>query len=438
MKIAFAYISDVDNVARGAGYVVSALRLAGNEVRFFDTFNTTIESASAKIISGNFDALMVSTMTMQFPDALRLTRLVKNKTQIPALFGGVHATVMKERILEENPEIDYVCAGEGINAAVAFAETFGTDRLQETPNLIFRDNGQIIANPCETLDNLSELPPFPWNMFSEDSILQKNRSGFTYINATRGCPYNCSFCNNGLYLKLYGRKFLRFRPAQDVIEEMQLLQNKYSPQLFFFSDEMILFDSDYARELLTSVKKQLNAPYGCMARAEHITPEITDIFAKTGCQYVGLGVECGNEEFRYKQLNKKISNSQIETAFSLLRSRKVFTSSFNIIGFPFDYDNQLTRDTIELNRMIRPDSPQVCIFYPFPGTRLYDYCIEKDLIDPEKLKNVKNLREDSVLKNVSLREKREEIEQMLTLGKSPDAVIAQRRYTPKIDKDYSH
>ncbi|MHA1470228.1 MAG: hypothetical protein ACTSSP_06655, partial [Candidatus Asgardarchaeia archaeon] len=57
-------------------------------------------------------------------------------------------------------------------------------------------------------------------------------------------------------------------------------------------------------------------------------------------------------------------------------------------GYPVDYDAQLTKETLALNVRIKPDFMGMSFFYPFPGTQLYDYCIEHDKIDPVKFDTI--------------------------------------------------
>jgi len=168
---------------------------------------------------------------------------------------------------------------------------------------------------------------------------------------------------------------------------------------------MILSNTDYAIELFQAIKKKLDVPYGCMVRVEHVNPEIIDIMASNGCRYVAMGIECGNEKFRRKHLNRRMSNQQIENAFFLAKRAGIFTTSFNMIGYPFDNDEFLTKETISLNKKISPDFVQVSIFYPFPETKLYQRCIDMDLIDFKKVENAREYFSESVLRGVSLKEK---------------------------------
>lgn len=77
-----------------------------------------------------------------------------------------------------------------------------------------------------------------------------------------------------------------------------------------------------------------------------------------------------------------MTNAQIFKAFRLLRKiPKLFITSFNMQGFPVSFDDRLSRATVRVNELVRPDHVQTTWFYPIPGTPLYDYCVERDLID---------------------------------------------------------
>jgi glycosyltransferase involved in cell wall biosynthesis len=139
-----------------------------------------------------------------------------------------------------------------------------------------------------------------------------------------------------------------------------------------------------------------------MARVEYMQPETVAAMAATGCRYVGMGIECGDETFRREHLNRRMSNTSIEAAFDLVKKAGIFVTSFNMIGYPFPNDPALTEATLRLNERIRPDFAQISIFYPFPGTELYRHCVENDLIDTERMAQAREYFSESVLKGVSL------------------------------------
>jgi radical SAM superfamily enzyme YgiQ (UPF0313 family) len=215
---------------------------------------------------------------------------------------------------------------------------------------------------------------------------------------------------------MYGKQFLRFRPVEDVIRETAFLKETYEPKLLFFFDEMILFDLDYAHALFNGIHAHIHMPYGFMARVEYITPETVQWLKATGCRHVSLGVECANESFRRKYLNRRMTNEQIARAFDLLRQAGIYTVAFYILGFPVPNDAELTQETFTFHQRLQPDHCEWSIFYPFPGTRMRRYCEDNDLIDPEREKHVLSVRHDSILRGVTLAQKRLELMDICNAG----------------------
>lgn len=418
MKIAFVYNTSQDVVSRGAGYVASVISAKGYNLDFLNTCYIPIQLLAKKIIKTDYSILMVSSMTIDFHKISNLISIIRKKKKIPILLGGVHATLVREKIFEQEPLIDYLCVGEGENMIIEFLEGFKTSDFSKVSNLIYRQDNKLFINTIEKSTNLTNLPEFKWSFFSKNAILGNEKS--INIFATRGCPYNCSYCCNTVYLGLYGKSYLRFRPIEQVIDELKILHKKYKPKKFFFGDEMILSDLNYAHRLFSLYKKEISLPYGAMARVEHIKVEIVSFLKESGCDYIGAGVECGDEEFRKKFLNRHMKNEQIINAYSILKANGIKTSSFNIIGYPVDYDDNLTQSTIELNKIIHPESVQVSIFYPFPGTKLYDYCISNDLIDQSRLLKANDYYGESILKNKFVKKNQQLMNSIFAKNKEND------------------
>ena len=410
MKIALVYINSKSEIwiGKGVGYIAGVILEEGHELGFYDTAVIPLETTARGVVEGSYDLLMVSCMTLNFPDALALMRMVKEKKNIPILLGGVHVTLMGKALLEDFAEIDYACVGEGESFVKDFLRDFGTAKLQETKNLVYRKDGQVLMNPLRPPEDLASLPRFPWHLFGPQQPVVNNK-GIIAIHASRGCLFRCTYCANESYLTLYGKGYMRYRPISDVIEDIAYVKDTYRPRLCHFLDEMIFNAPQRAYELFCTLKKRLSVPYGFLARPEFITPERIKILRKTGCRYIAMGVECGNESFRRRFLNRHMTNKQIADAFSLARKAGIFTIAYNMIGFPFENDDALTRETIAFNQKIRPDYVEVAIFHPFPKTVLYERCVALGLIDEEKAARIRNLLTDSVLKGVCLKKKREDI-----------------------------
>jgi radical SAM superfamily enzyme YgiQ (UPF0313 family) len=384
MKIAFISMDPKGAPVRGSGYVAASIS-SDHEVSFYCMMNPKSDVKYIKlpkiIADSGYDIVMVSTTTTLYSDASCLIKDIKAVKDVPVLMGGVHPTVVGPKLLEDNNDIDYLCIGEGEFFVKDFLNNYGKDSLFEINNLAYIKEGQIHSNPLNPPEDLSKLPQFPWHLFHR----VVNPDGTLVVTATRGCPYSCTYCCNSTFLKMYGKNYVRSRPVNHVISELKYLRNNYVFKRFHFGDDMSLADTKYAKNLFTLLKSELSVPYGCMSRVECIDEEMVDLLKRTGCKLVTLGVECGDESFRRKYLNRFMSNDQIRKAFWLLKKAGIRTISFNMIGYPFENDDKLTKITADFNRELSPDFVQVTWFYPFPGTKLYDYCVENDLINKNKL-----------------------------------------------------
>jgi anaerobic magnesium-protoporphyrin IX monomethyl ester cyclase len=395
MKIAFLSMDPKGAPVRGAGYVAASIP-NDHELLFYCLMNPKSDkqykTLPKQLVKLNVDIIMVSTTTLLYSDASRFINNVKNLKNIPVLMGGVHPTVVGPDLLKQNPNIDYLCIGEGESFVKEFLEHYGKDSLFDIRNLVYRKGKDIINNPIRPPEDLSILPKFPWHLFKR--VVGSN--GILNITATRGCPYSCTYCCNSKFLKMYGKDYIRYRPVDDVIDEIKFLKDKYKFNRIHFGDDMVLSNVKYVEKLFTTLKTKLNIPHGCMCRVECIDEKMVELLKRTGCKGISLGVECGDEPFRKKYLNRFMSNTTIEKAFRLLREAGISTVSFNMIGWPVGDHDKLTKATADLNKKIKPDFVQVTWFYPFQGTKLYDYCVEHDLID--KNKSLLSYHKESVLK----------------------------------------
>jgi radical SAM superfamily enzyme YgiQ (UPF0313 family) len=395
MKIAFISMDPKGAPVRGAGYVAASIP-SEHEMSFYCMMNPISDIKYIKlpklIVNGKYDIVMVSTTTTLYLDASRLIKDIKAVKDIPVLMGGVHPTVVGSKLLKDNNNIDYLCIGEGESFIKDFLNHYGKDSLFEINNLAYVKDGEIYSNQLNPPEDLSKLPQFPWHLFHR----VVNPDGTLNVTATRGCPYSCTYCCNSTFLKMYGKSYIRHRPVEHVIEELKDLRNRYAFKRLHFGDDMILFDAKYVKGLFTLLKSELNVPYWCMSRVECIDEEMVDLLKRTGCKSVSMGIECGDELFRRKYLNRFMSNDQIRKAFKLLKKADIGTISFNMIGWPFENDDKLTKITADFNKELDPDFVQVTWFYPFPGTKLYDYCVENDLIN--KSKSPLSYHSESILK----------------------------------------
>jgi len=99
-----------------------------------------------------------------------------------------------------------------------------------------------------------------------------------------------------------------------------------------------------------------------------------------------------------------MSNEKIIQAFQDARDAGMKTYSYNMVGMPFETP-EMCQETVEINRKIKPDYIQVSVFYPYPGTELYNICRENNFLTKENDKITGYFETESVLNLPTLSKK---------------------------------
>jgi coproporphyrinogen III oxidase-like Fe-S oxidoreductase len=166
-------------------------------------------------------------------------------------------------------------------------------------------------------------------------------------------------------------------------ELLHYKENFNAEYMYFWADTFLALPDKYFEEFAEMYKSEIRLPFWCQTRPETLTEGRVALLKELGIHRMGLGLEHGNEKFREKMLDRKISNNKIVDCLKILNTYEVKYSVNNIIGFPNE-TRELAMDTIRINRRINADTQNMYTFTPFHGTSLRDIAVEQGLI-PEDL-----------------------------------------------------
>jgi len=120
--------------------------------------------------------------------------------------------------------------------------------------------------------------------------------------------------------------------------------------------------------------------WGCNARVDTINDlNFLRAIKEAGCNILCIGVESGNQMI-LDRMNKKITLQQISRAFNLCKKVGIRTSAFFMIGMPGESFDTV-HETITFAKRLDPDYVIVNQYTPLPKTALWEYCIERGLIN---------------------------------------------------------
>lgn len=303
------------------------------------------------------------------------------------IIGGVHATLNPNKVIQG--PFDALCIGEGEYPTLELCDQLEAEKHTpaKIPNLwIKSNNGQIEKNePRNFIQNISTLP-FPdremWVPWIEEQI----NAEFSVLMG-RGCPYNCTYCSNHALKKIAGGKYVRMRSPENIVDEIALLHVNYPRSKVYLEVETIASDKAWTLSLcrhleILNSRIDNSISYGCNFR---ISPQSIDenlfiAFNKANFYKINIGLESGSERIRREVLKRNYSNDDFMNVVSLARKHGLKVYLYNIIGLPGETVSD-HMETVRLNRHCQPDGHGTGIFFPYPGTALYDTCLKQGLID---------------------------------------------------------
>jgi radical SAM superfamily enzyme YgiQ (UPF0313 family) len=365
----------------GLGYIGAVLKGAGHEVLFLDPETRSMPPEAVKKALQEFGPQLagVSCATPSFPGARKLAGLVREAVPgCPTIIGGVHASAFPKQVLEEAPEFDMACSGEGeylmldLASALTDNRKLTTDNLSSITGLTWRNNGTIVQNPTRAWISDLDSIPLPAREMADPDLYRPhahNRRGkrATTIISSRGCPYSCVFCASHVAL---GRQFRAHSPKY-VADEIEFLSTKMGVDQLIFNDDTFTMDPKRVRGICEEIlRRGLKVSWFCFARANTVNPELLALMKKAGCFSVGFGVETGDAEI-LKAIKKNETLEDLRKGVEWANEAGIKTQCFFVFGNPGETAETVEK-TIKFAIELKPTLAFFNMMVPYPGTEMFD------------------------------------------------------------------
>ncbi len=356
------------------------------------------------------DAVGFSCMTGQHLWALETAARVQALFggHVPVVFGGPHPTYFPEVV--EHPAVNIVCVGEGEHATLELMDAIDKRAdFSHIANLWVKRGGEgagaakatgaatatggakaggaagpsgaIARNDVRPLvADLDELP-VPDRVLYAAYPFVRDDPDKPFI-ASRGCPYNCSFCYNKSYKMLYRGKghVVRRVSVGRLINEMKSVRDHFPVQSVRFYDDTLTANEDWLVEFCDKYRREIGLPFSGNIRANEINARMAEALKAAGCRSIYFGIESGNDRIREEILNKKLTRDQIVAAARTLHEAGLIFGTFNILGHPGETVDQAF-ETVDLNVQIGTDLPWCSLMQPYPKTEIEAYAKEIGVLE---------------------------------------------------------
>jgi radical SAM superfamily enzyme YgiQ (UPF0313 family) len=296
------------------------------------------------------DLVGLTFMSHQAPRAFQLAAGFRRRGT-PVVMGGFHATLAPE---ECQAHADALVIGEAEEAWPRLLWDFQARRLQP-------------RYQAEKLSDLKNLPVPRYDLLD----LKRYKVWNIPSQTTRGCPYNCSFCE---VTQVYGGKF-RHRPVDEVIHEIQEIRRLTGSGFIYFVDDNFVANRGHAMEIMERLLP-LKLNYACLATANvGDDPQVLDLLARSGCRHVNIGMESISPE-SLRAINKKQNKtSDYERQFKGLRDRGVGFSVNVMFGLDGDRP-EIFETTVDFLNRVKAPAAFMFILAPRPGTKVQKQLLE--------------------------------------------------------------
>ena len=166
-----------------------------------------------------------------------------------------------------------------------------------------------------------------------------------------------------------------------MVNEIEECIQKYKIQHISFRDSTFTFDEKWISEFCRIIQdRRIKIDWDCNGRVNLVTENMLKEMKGAGCSLVSYGIESGDQDildFAHKQL----TTEQSIKAITMTRKSGIQTLSYIILGLPGE-NLQTIEKTIKLAIKLNSDYTQFSLATPFPGTPLFSYASEHNLIRP--------------------------------------------------------
>jgi len=290
--------------------------------------------------------------------------------------GGPHISAAAEDTLRHLPDLDLVVRGEGEQTLLRIIRQVesGADP-GDIPGVSDRRDDSAASNPAgEFIADLDSLPfparhlmPIDRYRYSVD-IPGTGRLKSLNIMASRGCPFDCSFCASP---GMWGRKY-RARSPENVLAEVDELVNVYGAEALWIFDDTFTIQRLRTTAICEGLIERFpGIRWVCEIRVDTVDRELLALMKEAGCYCVAFGVESGSQRIIDESVGKRIKLEQVRQVVSWCEDLKLTYNPFMILSHP----GETEEDACETMRLIREwkengAAVSLAIMHIYPGTRI--------------------------------------------------------------------
>lgn len=380
MKISLVTPFKLDFPPMGLITVAASLIDKGHDVEIFEGFVGDCSKSDMVGFSG---------LSIWLNQIRGLTNRVPKETT--KVIGGPCITAYPSVFNSLN--VDYGIVGEGEETICELAEYISHSKIHSLSEIKGLLSHRWSFKPRPFMD-LSKKPIPAWYLLK--NLDYKSGLG---VETSRGCPFNCVFCSAHLICG----KVWRPRKPSAVIDEIEVVVDKYKPRRIYFPDDNCTVDPKRWRELLKMLIQRdfgvvFHIPEGI--QAHHLDMATLQMMKDANFEGIWIGAESGVQRVLDNVIHKGgLTVQRIEQVVKDCVKINLPISCFFVIGIPGETCEEMVQ-TVGFASYLRKLGAYNCSVrncLPVLGTEIWDIAKKNGnlLITEEQAQDHKFLHSDS-------------------------------------------
>ncbi len=329
-------------------------------------------------LAKDYERIVVHTSAPSFNnDARFVARLKEENPEVVVGMVGAHVSVLPDESLRAAPAVDWVSVGEFDYTCVGVAQG---KPLSEIDGLAYRRNGEIVHTAERPIITDMEAFPSVLDVYRRDLTIPNYFNGYLqhpYLSlyTGRGCKSRCTFC---IWPQTIGGHLYRVRSVDSVEAEMTRAKAMFPEVKEFFFDDDTLTDNGPRVEEIARRLGRIGITWSCNAKP-NVPRSTLEIMKAGGLRLLLVGYESGNQQV-LNNMKKGTRLDHIRRFSKDCRELGIKVHGTFILGMPGETPETI-RETIDFACEMDPETIQVSLAAPYPGTFLYRQAQENGWLD---------------------------------------------------------
>ncbi len=336
-----------------------------------------------------------SASTMSMPGASNLAKELKAIAPgVATVMSGLHTSALPEQTLTAE-QVDFIFQGEGFTTYEDLLTALKAGKTKEDEfkidGLWHKRDGNVYSNPRpKNIEDLGSLPMPAWDLLSMDKYRAHNwhcfqhieeRQPYAVLYTSLGCPYSCSFC---CINSIFGGRGIRYRPLDNVMEEIDYLVKTYKMKNIKVLDEIFVMKEDRVIEFCDRIiERGYDLNFWVYGRINTVKESMLKKMKQAGINWIAYGIEAGSKKVRDGVTKGRFDQNAVYDIVKKTQEADIYVVGNFIFGLPDD-DFETMQETLDMAKELNCEYTNIYCAMAYPGSQLYNEAIKQGIpLPPE-------------------------------------------------------